>query len=123
MHYVSRGAKSGSYSALIQGKDPKIPGIVKNTHYISYDGIYFYPDTEAGVRNMVSDYNELSNTNNNQQGTHLNSINPKNPYYNYFQWLPIRTQTRLSSTDIIQGYIKLKIYLECMGNIMGQTHH
>lgn len=51
--------------------------------YYSYDGHYFYQDYSV----MLSDY---------RNSTRKNSINPNNPYYNYFQYLPLRSQTSYS---------------------------
>lgn len=53
--------------------------------YYSYDGHYFYTDYAT----MLSDY---------QSNTRKNSVNPQDPYYNYYQYLPMRTSTSYSSS-------------------------
>lgn len=55
--------------------------------YYSYDGHYFYKDRYT----MISDY---------KKGTYANSVNPTEPYYNYYQFLPQHTRTTYSSTNI-----------------------
>lgn len=55
--------------------------------YYSYDGHYFYQNYST----MLSDY---------RNNTRKNSINPDNPYYNYFQYLPLRSQTGYSGSAL-----------------------
>lgn len=62
--------------------------------YYSYDGHYFY--TDYGV--MISDY---------QNNTRANSVNPDNPYYNYYQYLPLRSSTSYSA-DALNAMIGSK---------------
>jgi beta-N-acetylglucosaminidase len=54
--------------------------------YYSFDGIYFY----NSMYKMLDDYKNGNNTNS------VNSI----PYYNYYMYLPIRSKTNMTSTDI-----------------------
>lgn len=54
--------------------------------YYSYDGIYFYTSME----DMIDDYKS------DETGKAVNNI----PYYNYYMYLPIRTQTEITSSDI-----------------------
>lgn len=56
------------------------------TKYYSYDGHYFYDD----FKKMIADY---------KNNTHTNSKNVK-PYYNYFQYLSLRSKTNISSTQL-----------------------
>lgn len=71
--------------------------------YYSYDGKYFY--TDYGV--MLQDY---------QNDSRENSVNPESPYYNYYQYLPLRSQvaytreemntildSKVSSTSAMKG--------------------
>lgn len=53
--------------------------------YYSYDGHYFYTDYAT----MLSDY---------QSNVRTNSVNPDDPYYNYYQYLPMRSTTSYSSS-------------------------
>ena len=55
--------------------------------YYSYDGHYFYQDYGT----MLSDY---------RNSTREHSINPGQPYYNYYQYLPLRSQTKYSGTEL-----------------------
>lgn len=55
--------------------------------YYSYDGHYFYQNYST----MLSDY---------RNNTRKNSINASNPYYNYFQYLPLRSQTSYSGNSL-----------------------
>ncbi|CUX29181.1 N-acetylglucosaminidase [Clostridium sp. C105KSO13] len=57
------------------------------TTYYSYDGHYFYTSYSA----MLTDY---------RSGTRKNSINSSNPYYNYFQYLPLRSKTTYTDAQL-----------------------
>lgn len=58
-----------------------------NVPYYSYDGHYFYTSYEQ----MITDY---------KNNTYKNSINPDQPYYNYFQFLTHRTTTNLTAQQL-----------------------
>ena len=58
------------------------------TTYYSYDGHYFY----TNYATMISDY---------QNNTRTNSINPNNPYYNYYQYLPLRGKSSYSGNELV----------------------
>lgn len=65
--------------------------------YYSYDGIYFY----TSFNEMIDDYRE---------GTCDSSINNNNPYYNYYQFLPVRSYTNIKLEEIEDYFYKtLKI--------------
>lgn len=55
--------------------------------YYSYDGHYFYRDYGT----MLADY---------RNNTRANSVNPNDPYYNYFQYLPLRSRTAYSGSAL-----------------------
>lgn len=55
--------------------------------YYSYDGHYFYTNYDT----MISDY---------RGNTRANSINPNQPYYNYYQYLPLRGQSQYSAGEL-----------------------
>lgn len=55
--------------------------------YYSYDGHYFYSDYAT----MLSDYGG---------GVRTHSVNPNDPYYNYYQYLPLRSTTSYSSNTL-----------------------
>lgn len=71
-------ATPGYRSKLDNGPAPSY--LSAGVKYYSYDGHYFY--TSYGT--MISDY---------QNNTRANSVNPDNPYYNYYQYLPMRSTT------------------------------
>ncbi|MBS5115472.1 MAG: glucosaminidase domain-containing protein [Erysipelotrichaceae bacterium] len=62
-----------------------------DVNYYSYDGHYFYTD----YGKMLEDY---------RNNTYQNSVNPNNPYYNYYQFLSFRTKTNFSA-DLLNRYI------------------
>ena len=60
---------------------------IKNKEYYSYDGHYFYESYDV----MINDYiNE----------TRRNSVNPDSPYYSYYQYLPFRSKTNYTATEL-----------------------
>ena len=61
----------------------------EGTDYYSYDGHYFY--TYDNFENMLEDY---------QNGDRSHSVNPSAPYYNYFQYLPLRSQSNYSADEL-----------------------
>lgn len=64
------------------------PSYLKSgTTYYGYDGHYFYTDYAT----MLSDY---------QNNSRSRSVNPKNPYYNYYQYLPLRSKTNYSASAL-----------------------
>ena len=97
-HYISNNlnavgnsnGQSANYNAV--GKAPSY--IKKGIQYYSYDGHYFYND----YNKMISDY---------KAGTRNNSVNPDSPYYNYFQYLPYRSTTNYTASDI-NNYLNTK---------------
>ncbi|MDR3215015.1 MAG: glucosaminidase domain-containing protein [Bacilli bacterium] len=60
-------------------------GLVNNKIYYSYDGVYFY----LNYNTMITDY--LNNNRN-------NAANKNNPYYDYYMYLPLRTNTKIGAT-------------------------
>lgn len=78
----------GYYSNLVQGDAPSYMTV--GAQYLSFDGHYFYPATVAGMNSLISNYNA---------GHRNNAINKNNPYYNYFQWISARSQTKLTTND------------------------
>ena len=55
--------------------------------YYSYDGHYFY----TSYATMVSDY---------KQNIYSNSVNSSSPYYNYYQYLPHRSKTTFTASEL-----------------------
>lgn len=85
-HKVSTNLNSTNYgSTLEQGKAPDY--MTSGTKYYSYDGHFFYEDYAL----MLNDY---------RSDTRAHSINADKPYYNYFQYLPLRSQTNYTGSKL-----------------------
>lgn len=67
------------------------PSYLSEGIYYSYDGIYFYDDTLPGLKSMIDDY---------KSGGHSRAINANDPYYNYYLYLPARTLSNYTSSDL-----------------------
>ncbi len=78
-------ATPGYRTKLDNGPAPSY--LSAGTKYYSYDGHYFYKDYAV----MLSDY---------QNNTRANSVNPNDPYYNYYQYLPLRSATSYSADTL-----------------------
>lgn len=93
-HSIAHKVTETSRSSLTNGTAPSY--LDEDVKYYSYDGHYFYKDYAT----MITDYqNEIRD----------NSVNPKNPYYNYYQFLPLRSTTVYTATelsDLINGKVK-----------------
>ena len=87
IHTVSYGADGTSGTEINNGPAPS--ELASGAKYLSFDGHYFYPASDAGLTQLINDYNE---------NTRKNAVN-KTAFYNYFQFLPARTQTRLNAAD------------------------
>lgn len=88
-HYVANIITNSDsyYSVNYIGNIPSY--LSNNTTYYSYDGHYFY----ASYNRMIDDY---------KNGVYSNSVNSNNPYYNYFQYLPARSKTSLTASQLNQ---------------------
>lgn len=100
-HYITTNVSSNSYASTIN-IGPKQSYMKDNVVYFSYDGHYFYTSYEA----MIDDY---------KNDSIAKSINPSQPYYNYYQYLTQRTTTNYSASDLdafinnkVSGNSKLK---------------
>ena len=67
----------------------------KGTDYYSYDGHYFYTEFET----MIEDY---------KNDTRANSVNPEDPYYNYYQYLSFHTTAIYDSKDYDEYILEKK---------------
>ena len=86
IHYITQDmSKSSSISTLDNGPAPSY--LSGGTTYYSYDGHYFY--TNYGT--MLADY---------QNNSRSQSVNAGSPYYNYFQYLPMRSKTGYSGSEL-----------------------
>lgn len=86
-HQYYIAASGGVWSTRL-GKAPLY--LKQNIKYYSFDGNYFYDDFTKLVKDM-------------QNNTYVNAVN-KMPYYNYYQYLPTRTQTSYNA-DNLNAYI------------------
>ncbi|MDO4473072.1 MAG: glucosaminidase domain-containing protein [Eubacteriales bacterium] len=85
-HYITTNmAYTGWGSVINVGRQPGY--LSANTTYYSYDGHYFYLDYET----MISDY---------QSNTRNHAVNTSEPYYNYYQYLPLRSECKYSGSEL-----------------------
>lgn len=97
-HGIVTSLSSSSYASNID-VGPKPSYLNEGQSYYSYDGHYFYAyNNTNGYITMLSDY---------RNDTRQNSVNPNNPYYNYYQFLSHRSTT-VYTADEINGVIKNK---------------
>lgn len=86
-HYISNNVNAtgnqGNYNYV--GEAPSY--LSRGIEYYSYDGHYFYTNYEV----MIKDY---------KNNVRSNSVNPNNPYYSYFQYLPLRSKTNYSAMQL-----------------------
>ena len=85
-HNIVGNVTNNDYNArLDNGPAPEY--LAEGTDYYSYDGHYFYTNYDT----MISDY---------CANTRVNSINSNQPYYNYYQYLPLRGQSKYSANEL-----------------------
>lgn len=90
-HQISGNPTIKNYlSTQILG--PKPSYLKSGVNYYSYDGNYFYTDYET----MIEDY---------RNETFRHAVNRDEPYYNYYQYLPVHSKTNLSAADI-DNYVR-----------------
>lgn len=105
-HYGTNNISGSSYFMATQvGK--RQPYMQDNVVYYSYDGHYFYKTYSQ----MISDY---------KAGVRTNSINPNNPYYNYYQYLSHRTTTNFTAANL-NSYLLTKTNSSSKMNNLGST--
>jgi len=100
-YYVEGGILKHCISISMDGTNKTIrssgiaPSFLKEgPRYFSYDGNYFYDGaqgTAATLRILTGDL---------QSGNHNQAINPNNPYYSYYDYLPFRTKTNYTADEI-----------------------
>ena len=85
-HYICTDMTTpGTASTLNNGTAPSY--LKAGTEYYSYDGHYFY----TNYNTMLKDY---------QNNVRTNSVNPNNPFYNYYQYLPLRSKTTYGTSQL-----------------------
>ena len=87
-HNIVGNVTNNDYNACLDN-GPAPEYLAEGTDYYSYDGHYFY--TYDNFENMLEDY---------QNGDRSHSVNPSAPYYNYFQYLPLRSQSNYSADEL-----------------------
>lgn len=81
------GLVYGNYITYNIGYTDVPKGLANNKVYYSYDGVYYY----ANYNTMISDY---------KAKTRKNSTNYANPYYDFYQNVPIRSTSKVTSTAL-----------------------
>ena len=102
-----------SGSTLDNGPAPSY--LKSGVNYYSYDGHYFY--TESNFGNMIDDYNNKTRT---------HSVNPNTPFYNYFQYLPLRSKTSYSESSfstIVNNKVSSTSKMRDMGDDFVRTQN
>lgn len=93
-HYISNDltAKQGTSGFKIMVGSA--PSFMKNgVKYLSYDANYFYDGSniENGLNNLINDL---------KSGNKNNAVNKNNPFYNYYQYLPFRSKTIYTASEL-----------------------
>ena len=93
-HFISRNLKANfntNGSKIAIGVAPSY--MVSGRVYLSYDGKYFYDGSniQNGLNTLINDL---------KAGHNKNSVNANNPHYNYYQYLPFRSKTIYSASQL-----------------------
>lgn len=86
-HYYSYYLSASNISRYSTTVGYKPSYLDSGKKYYSYDGHYFYTTFEK----MINDY---------RNNTYKNSVNYSNPYYNYYQYVSLRSKTNLSAEQL-----------------------
>lgn len=110
-HYLSSDLLNNSGYKIAIGKAPSY--LKENIRYFSYDGNYFYngESIENGLSTLVNDL---------KAGNKNNSVNKDDPYYLYYQYLPLRTKT-VYTAEQLDAYINAKTKSNSKLRGMGQA--
>lgn len=84
-HYFPQNIK-GNNNEISYTLDSK-PTMLNNGTYYSYDGNYFYTDMKV----LINDY---------KNNTFSNAVNSNIPYYNYYQYLNLRSKTHIDANNL-----------------------
>ena len=85
IHYISSNVEGNTGTKVSIGKAPSF--MKAGVKYYSYDGNYFYDDIEK----LISDTKE---------NNHNNAVNSNNIFYNYYQYLSLRSKASYTAEDI-----------------------
>lgn len=95
LHQIATDMTTSGYAtSLDNGPAPSY--LSGGVSYYSYDGHYFYTD----YMTMIADY---------QNNVRSHSVNAGSPYYNYFQYLPLRSKTGYSDGEL-NGLINARLF-------------
>ncbi len=107
-HRISFNMNQTSYSALDQGPAPSY--LESGKEYYSYDGHYFYKDYDTMLEDYVDDIRS-------------HSVNSKKPFYNYYQFLPLRSETSYSDaklTELINAKLSSGSVMKDKGSVFSK---
>ena len=85
IHYISSNIRTQNGSRLVMGDAADY--MAEGDVYYSYDGIYFYKEFSK----MIEDY---------KKDERRQSVNLSKPYYNYYQYLPLRSKTAYTAEEL-----------------------
>ncbi|WP_418223266.1 cell wall-binding repeat-containing protein [Clostridium isatidis] len=96
VHYISFDLEAKADTSGFPITLGKAPSYLKEgKRYLSYDGKYFYEYTASNLATisdkMISDYKKEVRT---------NSVNNNNPFYLYYLYLPFRSKTVYTASDL-----------------------
>lgn len=91
-HQIKQSFSSDFYSALINN-GPAPSYLESDVEYYSYDGHYFYNNDSLWV--MLDDLKASSRA---------SSVNPNEPYYNYYQFVSHRTLTNVTYEEVLDYF-------------------
>lgn len=86
-HFISTNIKSDieKGSTLQIGVAPSF--LVEGVKYYSYDGIYFYTSLDTLISDLKGGHNN-------------NSVNSNSPFYSYYKYLPLRSATTFTASQL-----------------------
>lgn len=85
IHYISSNIEGNTGTKRTIGRAPSF--MKSGIKYYSYDGNYFYDNIEKLISDAKSNH-------------HNNAVNSNNSFYNYYQYLPLRSKSSYTSQDI-----------------------
>lgn len=88
VHRITTNMSLSNYSGNLKN-GPAPDYLEAGVEYYSYDGHYFYTDLDT----MAADY---------KSGIRDNSVNPEDPFFNYFQYLPMRSYSEYSVDELTE---------------------
>lgn len=104
-YYTTRADYNGLGITTYIGYTDVPKGLKNKTVYYSYDGIYYYTDPGQ----MIRDY---------KANTSSHAVNAKNPYFDYYTYLPMRSTSKIASS-VYEAHLKSE--LPSAGNKYSET--